>query len=85
MADSAAVSSKKSFREAFFAEAERKDPNKKTIWEVILVPFFILTVLFVLGTLVVTAIAFFDWHGETYGNAAAVSNTIGTAVLPFLN
>jgi hypothetical protein len=84
MAENAVVpSEKKSFREAFFAEAERKDPNKKTIWEAIVGPFFVVTVLFAAVTLGIAIVAFVDWATHGQGGAHA-AGAVGTAVQSLL-
>lgn len=84
MATNAVVpSEKKSFREAFFAEAKRTDPDKKTIWEVIVAPLFIATVLFAAVTLVIAIIAFVNWYIAGQGEAHAVG-VVGTAVQSLL-
>lgn len=83
MAGTATVASKKSFREAFFAEAERKDPNKKTIWELLVGPAFVLIALITLGTLVVALIAFAGFLFGDQGNLSSLSADVAS-VFPSL-
>lgn len=85
MAENAVVpSEKKSFREAFFAEAERKDPNKKTIWEAIVIPAVIIGGLFALAMLGVAIVSLVDWAANGQGEAHAAATVAGTALQSLL-
>lgn len=84
MAENAVVpSEKKSFIQSFFAETERTEPDKKTIWEALVGPVFIATILFAAVTLVIAIVSLVSWGINGQGGAHAAA-TVGTAVQSLL-